>query len=176
MSPDATGPADPARELLIDSFRRIRDLVDDVAGEPPEVLAFHPAPGANTIAWLVWHLTRVQDSHVAHLAGTEPVWSAAGWVDRFDLDLAPGATGYGASADEVAALDGAPGDLLLGYHADVHAATAAYLERVDAAELARVVDTNWDPPVTASARLVSIIGDCLQHVGQAAYVRGLAEG
>ena len=43
-----------------------------------------------------------------------------------------------------------------------------------AAELKRVVDTNWDPPVTASARLVSIIDDCAQHLGQAAYVRGIA--
>ena len=44
---------------------------------------------------------------------------------------------------------------------------------VTAEELARVVDTNWDPPVTASARLVSIIDDCAQHLGQAAYLRGI---
>ncbi|MGN6694871.1 MAG: mycothiol transferase [Aquihabitans sp.] len=170
-----SGPALSARELLVDSFRRIRDLFDAVADDAPEVLAFRPAPEANTIAWLAWHLTRVQDTHVADLAGTEPVWSTAGWVDRFDLDLGRGATGYGATPDEVAALDDAPADLLVGYHADVHAATIAYIDSVDAAELARIVDTDWDPPVTASARLVSVIGDCLQHLGQAAYIRGLAE-
>lgn len=39
-------------------------------------------------------------------------------------------------------------------------------------ELSRVVDTSWNPPVTVSARLVSIVDDCAQHLGQAAYLRG----
>jgi hypothetical protein len=41
-------------------------------------------------------------------------------------------------------------------------------------ELGRVVDTHWTPPVTASARLVSIVDDAAQHLGQAAYIRGIA--
>jgi hypothetical protein len=43
------------------------------------------------------------------------------------------------------------------------------------ADLTRVVDRNWDPPVTVSVRLVSVIADDLQHVGQAAYVRGILQ-
>ena len=65
--------------------------------------------------------------------------------------------------------------LLAGYHADVHALSLRYLHGVDADELARVVDASWDPPVTASVRLVSVLGDCLQHLGQASYVAGLAQ-
>jgi hypothetical protein len=168
-------PGAPGRELLTDAFGRIRDLVAAVDDDSPEVLAFRPAPDANTIAWLTWHLTRVQDTHLAELAGTTDVWTEAGWVDRFDLDLDRHDTGYGADADDVAALDQTGSDLLLGYHAEVHEATSSYLASVDAAELARVVDRNWDPPVTASSRLVSVIGDCLQHLGQAAYIRGLAD-
>jgi hypothetical protein len=166
--------ATAAQALLADAFDRIRDLVRPVNDDPPAVLAFRPGPHANTIAWLVWHLTRVQDSHIAHLAGTAEVWHAAGWVERFELDLDPDDTGYGAGPAGVAALDRVSGDLLIGYHADVHAATIAYLATVDDAELARVVDRSWDPPVTASVRLVSVLGDCLQHLGQAAYLRGLA--
>ena len=41
------------------------------------------------------------------------------------------------------------------------------------ADLPRVVDERWDPPVTLGVRLVSVISDCLQHAGQAAFVRGI---
>ena len=61
------------------------------------------------------------------------------------------------------------------YHEAVHQQTLAYLDRVDADELDRVIDRNWDPPVTAGVRLVSLLGDCLQHLGQAAYVKGLPQ-
>jgi hypothetical protein len=130
---------------------------------------------ANPVAWLVWHTARVQDDHVTRLAATDQAWHADGWADRFDLGLEPDDIGYGHDRDQVAALDAATPELLTSYHEAVHRRTLAYLERVDADELGRVVDQGWDPPVTASMRLVSVVGDCLQHLGQAAYVRGIAE-
>ena len=59
------------------------------------------------------------------------------------------------------------------YHEAVHRLTLDVPRRVDADELDRIVDRRWDPPVTAGVRLVSLVGDCLQHLGQAAYVKGL---
>lgn len=166
---------DPAIELLSDSFGRIRELVTDLTdGATTDLLTYRPATEANPIGWLIWHLTRVQDSHIAELAHRPQVWQADGWTDRFDLDLPVSASGYGATVDEVAALDGATAELLDGYHQAVHEATMGYVSTLDAAALERIVDRAWDPPVTASARLVSVIGDCLQHLGQAAYLRGLA--
>lgn len=167
--------ADTTIELLIDSFGRIREQVADLTdGATPELLTFRPAPDANPIGWLLWHLTRVQDDHIAHLADEPQVWTTDGWVGRFALDLPDDATGYAATTAEVAALDVATAELLDGYHAAVHARTLSYVRRLDADELARIVDRRWDPPVTASARLVSVIGDCTAHLGQAQYVRGLA--
>ena len=64
-------------------------------------------------------------------------------------------------------------DVLLGYLGEVQARTTAMLEGLAPDDLDRVVDRRWDPPVTLGVRLVSIADDCLQHVGQAAYVRGL---
>ncbi|MGH3586768.1 MAG: mycothiol transferase, partial [Pseudonocardia sp.] len=125
------------------------------------------------VAWLVWHLARVQDDHVADVAGTEQRWTAGGWAERFGLPFAVADTGYGHSAEEVGAVR-VDAELLAGYLADVHAATVAYLDTVTADDLDRVVDTHWDPPVTLGVRLVSVVADDLQHVGQAAYVRGLA--
>lgn len=165
----------PATEILTDAFGRIRGLVEHLTdGATPELLAYRPAADANPIGWLIWHLTRVQDSHLAELADAIEVWEAEGWVDRFDLPLPASATGYGATTDEVAALDQATAELLAGYHQAVHERTIAYVRTLDASSLERIVDRSWDPPVTASARLVSVISDCLQHLGQAAYLRGLA--
>ena len=162
-----------ARDLLVDSFNRIRELVEDLTdGLTEDDATWRPAPRANTSGWLLWHLTRVQDDHVAGLAGVQQAWPR--WRERFGLPFSDWATGYDQSPDEVAAVR-VSGELLAAYHADVHALTLDYVQPITNDELARVVDTNWDPPVTASVRLVSVLGDVLQHLGQAAYVRGLAE-
>jgi uncharacterized damage-inducible protein DinB len=165
--------APTAMDVLADGFGRVRDAVERVLdGLTPQQLAHRVDGTANSIAWLVWHLSRVQDDHVAEVAGTEQAWTADGWADRFDLPLPPRDTGYGHRSDQVAAVT-APADLLLGYHRAVHDRTAAYLRGLDAADLTRIVDESWDPPVTLAVRLVSVIEDDLQHVGQAAFVRGV---
>ena len=171
---DSLSDATAARELLRDSFTRIIEHVNDLTDDlTDEVSFFRPTSTANSIAWLVWHSARVQDAQLADIAGTDQVWFSGGWVDRFGLDLPRDAHGYGHTPEEVGKVR-APADLLAGYYHAVHKATLEYIASVTTDELARVIDTNWDPPVTASIRLVSIIDDCAQHLGQAAYVRGIA--
>jgi hypothetical protein len=163
-------------DLLADAFGRIRGAVREVVdGLSPEQLEFRPDPRANSIAWLVWHLTRVQDDHLASAAQTSQLWTADGWAARFGLPFDDTATGYGQHADEVAAVRVANGDLLTGYYDAVYTETIQYVQRVSDADLGRIVDERWDPPVTLGVRLISVISDGLQHAGQAAYVRGLAE-
>jgi hypothetical protein len=160
-------------ELLVDAFGRIREVVHRVVdGLTPDQLAFRVVPGTNSIAWLVWHLTRIQDDHLADAAQVEQVWTAQGWVERFGLPFDPRDTGYGHRADEVAAVQVGSGELLVGYYDAVHQQTTRYVGRLSDAELARIVDRSWDPPVSLSVRLVSVIADDLQHAGQAAFVRG----
>ncbi|SOJ53163.1 hypothetical protein MSIMFB_00664 [Mycobacterium simulans] len=162
-----------ARELLRDAFTRLIEHVDELAeGLTDEIANYRPTESANSIAWLIWHSARVQDIQLADVAGVEQVWTRDGWVDRFGLDLPRNDTGYGHNAEDVAKVR-APADLLSGYYHAVHQLTLDYVAGVTADELSRIVDTNWDPPVTASARLVSIIDDCAQHLGQAAYLRGI---
>jgi Protein of unknown function (DUF664) len=164
-----------AQELLRDAFTRLIEHVDDLTdGLTDQLSSYRPTPNANSIAWLIWHSARVQDIQLAHVAGVEQVWTHDGWVDRFGLELPRNDTGYGHGPDEVAKVH-APANLLSGYYREVHKLTLSYIADVTSAELSRVVDTNWDPPVTASARLVSIIDDCAQHLGQAAYLRGIAQ-
>jgi uncharacterized damage-inducible protein DinB len=160
-------------ELLLYAYEQIQQtLRRAVEGLTPDELTRRPGPEANTIAWLAWHLTRVQDDHVAAVAGHEQVWTADDWVGRLGLPFPAGATGYGFSSEQVAQVS-ATADQLLGYAAAVHDRTAQFLGGLSDDDLDRVVDTRWDPPVTLGVRLISVLSDDLQHVGQAAYLRGL---
>jgi uncharacterized protein DUF664 len=160
-------------DVLVDGFDRIREEVHGVVdGLSEDQLAWRADKSANSIAWLVWHLTRVQDDHIAGVAGHEQVWTAGGWAERFELPFELDETGYGASADDVAAVRADAG-LLIAYHDAVHQSTVDYVKTVTDDDLAVVVDKNWNPPVTLSVRLVSVLSDDLQHIGQAAFVRGL---
>lgn len=163
-----------ARALLTDAFERIAEQVVAVTdGLRQDEAIWRPDPEANPVAWLLWHLTRVQDDHIAGLAAVEQAWTAQKWFDRFDLPFDAEATGYAASPQDVGRVQAETADLA-GYHADVHALTLRYLEGLTTDELERVVDENWDPPVTASARIVSVVNDCTDHLGQAEYVLGMA--
>lgn len=160
-------------ELLTDALERVvENGVSVVDGLSEDQLAERPRPDANSIAWLVWHAARVQDAQVADVAGLDQVWTAQGFVDRFDLPLDPADTGYGHSSDEVARVRAGAG-LLTDYLRAVHEQSVAWLSTVEADDLDRVVDERWDPPVTLGVRLVSIVDDDAQHLGQAAYARGL---
>ena len=162
------------RGLLTEGFGRITELYDGVA-EGLDQRTLHERPGGtgNPVGWLLWHLARVQDHHVAHLADQPQVWET--FQERFGLPNDTDDIGYGHTSEQVDAIRIEDPRLLVDYHREVTLATARYLLTVDEAELEREVDQDWDPPVTAGQRLVSIQGDCLQHLGQAAYVRGLLD-
>lgn len=163
-----------ARALLVDAFTRVHDdLPSVVRGLTPEQLLWRPDAQANPIAWLVWHLSRVQDDHLAGISGHEQVWRSGGWFERFGLPYPVQEHGYGHTSDDVAAFVLDEPALLTGYHAAVHEETLAVLETLAEGDFERVVDRRWDPPVTGAVRLVSVVNDVTQHLGQAAYVRGL---
>ena len=163
-----------SRDLLIYAYEQIQETLGRALdGLTAEQLNARVGEDANPVAWLAWHLLRVQDDHVAEVAGREQVWTAEGWSQRFGLPLDDDATGYGFSPDQVAAVRVEDPQLLVGYGAAVHARTAEFLQGLSDEDLDRVVDERWDPPVTLGVRLVSVLSDDLQHIGQAAYVKGL---
>ena len=160
--------------VLLELYGRIPPLVRAVVEDlPAEKLVERPGPDANTIGWLLWHLARVQDHHVAELTGSEQVWAGGDWAARVGLEPDPDNTGYGHSSEEVGRVRPVDGSALVDYLDAVQARTVTFLEGLSDGDLDRVVDRRWDPPVTMGVRLVSIADDSLQHVGQAAYVKGL---
>ena len=159
-------------DVFADAFDRIQGIVHSaVDGLTPEQLSQRVDGKANSIAWLIWHLARVQDDHLADAAGTDQVWTS-GWNERFGLPFDDSAIGYGMSFEEVGQVH-ATSELLVGYYDAVHEQTLGYVKRLADSDLTRIVDDSWDPPVTLGARIVSVISDDLQHAGQASFVRGL---
>lgn len=164
------------RALLLELYGRIPPLVASaVDGLDAEQLAWSPGPGANTIGWLTWHLTRVQDHHVADLLDTDQLWTADGatWAERVGVAPDPHNTGYGHDRSQMEAIRPDGPDVLIDYLDAVDRRTREMFEQLGDGDLDRIVDRSWDPPVTMGVRLVSIADDSLQHAGQAAYVRGL---
>lgn len=156
-------------------YDRIPPLVEAVVAElDADRLAARPDPEGNSVGWLTWHLARVQDHHVAELLDVDQVY-VGGWAERFGLPADPGDIGYGHSAEQVAAVRAEGPDVIVGYLDAVMDRTRELLGGLTSDELDRVVDEHWEPPVTLGVRLVSIADDSLQHVGQAAYLRGLLE-
>ena len=162
--------------LLLELYGRIPPLARHaVDGLDVDQLTERPAPGANPIAWLVWHLARVQDHHIAELLDVEQIWESGEWAPRFGLTADATNTGYGHRPGDVAAVRPERPEVLLEYLAEVDQRTRTMLEDTTAGDLDSIVDRRWDPPVTLGVRLVSVADDCLQHAGQAAYVRGMLE-
>jgi hypothetical protein len=164
-------------ELLTDGFGRIRETVLAVMqGLTPDQLGHRLDRDANPISWLVWHLTRVQDDHVGAAFGVPQVWTDGGWAARFGLRGDSTEIGYGHRSGrvaEVSAKVSATPDLLVEYHEATYAQTIKHVSSITDPDLSRVVDRSWNPPVTLGVRLVSVMDDDMQHVGQAAFVRGI---
>ena len=165
------------KDLIVDGLNRVdEDLRQALEGLSADQLAFRPAEHANSIAWLAWHLTRVQDDHVSEIAGRPQAWTEERWHEKFGKRADPGDTGFGYRAAQVASIRPDGPQVLIDYYAAVHTRSMEYLSGVTCADMDRIIDTRWDPPVTVGVRLVSVVNDCTQHAGQMAYLRGLIEG
>ncbi|WP_066303157.1 mycothiol transferase [Arthrobacter luteolus] len=164
-------------DLLIDAYGRLPGTIRRVLhGLPVEQLNHRPYPKGNSIAWLIWHLARVEDAQIAPMAGHQQAWTAEGWANRVGLPLMVEDTGYGHTSEEVAKVQVQSAEVLQGYYDAVNARTIAFVSGLTPSDLDQVVDTSWDPPVTLGVRLVSSLADCLEHAGQAAYIRGMLAG
>ena len=162
------------RDVLANAFSRIKEEAHRAAGGLSAAgLNYRPDPDANSIGWLIWHLARVQDDHVSHLADREQAYVTGRWAERLGLRPDERDLGYGHTSQQVAAVTFEEPTMLLAYYDAVHERSLEYVASIDAADLDRIVDERWDPPVSAGVRVVSVIDDCVQHAGQALYVRGM---
>ena len=164
------------QQLIIDIYERISyELGLILDGLTVDELNQQPCPDCNSIGWLVWHLTRSQDRGIGHIMGEEQLWLKDGWHARFNRTADPGDTGVGNSPADVAAFKSPDAKTLLEYHHAVLTRTRHYINnKLSEAELERGFEKPRYPSIpTVRVSLMRGINDNLQHVGQAAYVRGI---
>lgn len=172
-----------ANDLLANLVRRPIDALDNFWSDlDPSQLNSHPGGHPNSIAWLIWHTARETDAQIAPLIGTEQSWTVDGYADRFnlaDVNLGAADIGLGQSRDDAWAVmveETAEGKALLReYLETVYDKFARWVNTLTEKDLARVIDEQWDPPVTLGVRILSVLDDAAQHIGQAAYVAGTVE-
>jgi len=166
------------RELILDGYERVLEILElSLNGLTRDDLNQQPNPDCNSMGWLAWHLTRVQDDHMADLIGEEQLWIKDGWHARFDRPADGKDMGWGHTPEQVAAFRSPDAEILLEYHRAVLERTRRYITAVSEAELARELNEPWFQPLpTVGVRIVSVLSDDLQHVGQVSYVRGLLQG
>lgn len=164
-------------DLIADALGRIQRTLERILpGLTIEQLAYRPSEGSNSITWLVWHLTRVQDHHISDLLDREQEWISGGWHERFGLAADPRNTGFGHDPSDVSAVR-ANGETLQGYYDAVYSRSLELLNSLNPEELDREInEPQYEPLPTVGTRLVSIVNDNTQHVGQAAYLKGLGQG
>ena len=165
------------RDFIIRSLEEIQeDLKRSVDGLTKEDLMTQPQPGANHIAFMIWHMTRVEDKLLHNLFQCSPqLWESGKWYERMGLPEDPKSTGFGYTAEQVSCFPSVQPHELMDYVEAVRADTLDYLENIDAASLDEKVTA---PPLgeVSIGNLISIlVVELAQHVGQIAYVRGLVE-
>lgn len=165
-----------ALDILRDLLSRPRDAADRLRDQlNPVTLNARPGGHDNSVAWLLWHTGREIDVQLADLSGDEQVWTARGFAARFDLGEIGDSVGYGHTSAEARRILVEDAEGLLEYVDATLSALGDHLEMITAPDLEDVIDTQWDPPVTRGARLVSIVDDAIQHIAQAAYVLGMPD-
>ncbi len=166
-----------AKDLLLDALERIRSLTRrTLDGLTLDELHRQPSPDTNSIAWLIWHLTLVQDTSLSGVMGVEQDWVTQGWHAKFDLPPDPKLDGFGDTPQQVAAFRTPSRQVLLDYHDHITERSKAYVSGLAAEDFDRALnEPQWQPLPTVGVRLMSVISDNLQHAGQAAYLRGLLQ-
>ena len=168
------GVAMDARDVLREAASRPATEAKALVNTLPEgVLNAHAGGHTNSIAWLLWHAGRQMDVQLAQLNGESQVWRSQGFDARFNLGELGDTVGYGHTAEQARAVVVEDAALLAEYLGAATAALSEYIAGLSEADLDDVIDTSWTPHVTRGVRLVSMIDDAAQHVGQAAYAAGI---
>jgi len=152
----------------------LQELKRVIEGLTSAEIRWQPTLHTNHIAWLVWHMARVEDVWVSRLRRRPAVWQADGWADRFHMD--PTSSGAGQTMEDVRAMPEIPLADLMAYFDAVRAVTRDYLDQATDADLSQ----EYPHPRLGLRTGIWIVGHLLveesQHVGQVALLRGMMRG
>ena len=147
-------------------IERLRDGITD------EQFYYQPTADSNSIAWLVWHLSRWRDRTSAIVSGEIQIWTSEGWSQRFGIPEER--TGLGDTPEQVAGFR-ADRDLVLSSDA-AHRTIVDRILKLSAEQLEETVKGLPGEPRSGWRVLAGVIGDSTEHVGQINYLRGMTSG
>jgi len=156
--------------LLEAAYRSIKQSTD---GLTDEQLYYQPTPESNSIAWLVWHLSRWRDYISATISGEPQIWVSAGWAQRYGMPDTR--TGMGDTPAQMTAFRVARA-VLFGYVDAAHQRTVERVAALTPTQLQQPIASHTGERRPAWRALVGMCGDSAQHTGQIAYLRGMMSG
>ncbi len=152
-------------------------LMQAVDGLSQDELMWQPKPGANHIAFILWHNLRVEDLFFQYMFQRVPqVWESEKWHEKLNLPDDPRVTGFGYTAEQVASFQSVPLRDLIAYGEAVRASTVDYLRNLDPARFDEMVKSRLFGEVSIGSLIGHLLLEIAQHVGQIAYIRGLVRG
>ena len=166
------------RDLFSNGFAQAHASLKAVLqGLTYEDLDWQPKPDCNSIGWLTWHLVRQQDAAISWVMKDQQIWITGGWHEKFNRPADPLDYGTGQAPQQVSAFKSPDVDTIIGYSRAVKERTKKYIRSLSETDLDRTFKVpGFEPPPTVGSWLLNVMFDCVQHAGQAGYVRGLRQG
>ncbi|MFC1886854.1 DinB family protein [Thermodesulfobacteriota bacterium] len=158
-------------QCLIEVYVR---LTKSMQGLTREDFIFRPAPHANCIAEVAFHLARAQDRMVAVRAGLGPeLWESQKWFARFGYPRAQSRSGDFRILRDLNLTT--PDPAILGAYLDsLHENTCTKVRELSPEDLDRAPDPA-QPEYTLAVYFRHLIVHCNNHHGQIDYIRGLLQ-
>ena len=168
-----------ATEDIMAALERNWEMIDlALAGLDGPTLALRHTDQCNSIAWILWHLSRVVDTFIHTRFQSKPqLWVRESWHKKFKMSEDPEDRGVGWTAEQVAAWVPPSREVLLGYFEAVKGSARGYLPTLTSADLDRKIVST---PVPHARPIADVLGqmtwDNIAHGGQIAYLRGFYRG
>ena len=150
------------------------DLARALDGLTREERRYVPAPEANHIDFMVWHVARAEDDWINAIIGqSQTVWARDGWAERLGIPIE--GNGYGMMAEQAQAMPEFDAGLMREYADSVRCSTIEYVESATAEDLDTERDAGWRV-VKVGGALSHLLVEIAEHVGHVAYIRGMLRG
>jgi uncharacterized damage-inducible protein DinB len=150
------------------------ELKQKLEGLSDAELRWQASVDTNTIAWLVWHMARVEDNWInGVIAGGENVWESGDWAKKTGITAT--GNGYSDTMDEVRALPDVAVSDLLDYYDAVRAAAFEVIDGMSEKDISNEF-SRAGRTVTWAYILGHVIVEEAQHLGQIALIRGIIRG
>ena len=162
-----------------DMMERNWEMIDAaLEGLDESAMARQPTDQCNSVAWILWHLTRVTDMFIhTRLRDLTQVWVSEGWHEKFRMPADEEDRGVGWSASDVAQWRAPAKEVQLAYYEAVKNHAREFLANITTEELEREIVINPVPePRTVAVCMGQMVWDTVAHGGQIAYLRGFYRG